>query len=95
LAPGSPGFEQPGAHRALAGDKRGPAGSARLLAVIVGEDRPFIGDTVDVGRPVAHLAAVIGADVPIADIVCHNDEDVGLLLLGHCGKRERYRCERR
>src|SRR5262249_56709574 len=43
-------------YRALAGDERGAAGGAGLLAVIVGEDRALGGDAVDVGRAVAHHA---------------------------------------
>ena len=50
----------------------------RLLAVIVGEQRALVGDAVDVGRAVAHHAAVVGADVPVADVVAHDDEDVRL-----------------
>ena len=81
LRPRQSHFQQAGAHRALAGDERGAASGAGLLAVIVGEDRAFIGDAVDVGRAIAHHAAIVGADVPVADIVAHDDEDVGLLLL--------------
>jgi len=66
-----------------------------LLAVIVGENRPIISDAVDVGCAIAHLASIIGADVPIADIVGHDDEDIRLLLLRECGKCERYNREHR
>ena len=75
-----PDFEKAGAHRALAGDECGAAGGAGLLAVIVGEDRAFIGDAVDVGRAVAHHATVVGADVPVADVIAHDDENVRLCL---------------
>ena len=68
--------------RALAGDEGGAAGGAGLLGVEVGEDRAFVGDAVDVGRAVAHHAAVVGADVPVADVVAQDDEDVRLLGLG-------------
>jgi hypothetical protein len=81
LRPRQANFQQPGAQRALAGDERGAPRGAGLLAVIVGEDRAFVGDAVDVGRAVAHHAAVVGADVPVADVVAHDDEDVRLLLL--------------
>jgi hypothetical protein len=92
-------FQQPRAQRALPGDERGAAGGARLLAVIVGEDRALGGDAVDVGRAIAHHATVVGADVPVADIVTHDDEDVGLLLLllrrrGYwCDQCESERCQ--
>ena len=75
-------LEQAGADRALAGDEGGAAGGAGLLAVVVGEHRAFFGDAVDIGRAVAHHAAVVGADVPLADVVAHDDQDVRLLGLG-------------
>ena len=71
-------LEQAGADRRLSGDEGGAAGGAALLAVVVGEDRAFVGDAVDVGRAVAHHAAVVGADVPVADVVAQDDQDVGL-----------------
>ena len=74
-------FQESCAQRTLSGDERGAAGGAGLLAVIVGEDRALVGDAVDVGRAITHLAAVVGADVPVADVVAHDDEDVRLLLL--------------
>ena len=71
-------FQQAGADRRLAGDEGGAPRRARLLAVVVGEDRAFAGDAVDVGRAVAHHAAIVGADVPQPDVVAHDDQDVGL-----------------
>ena len=74
-----PHFEQARAQRALAGDEGGAARGAGLLPVIVGEDRALARDPIDVGRAVAHHAAIVGADVPVADVVAHDDEDVRLL----------------
>jgi hypothetical protein len=68
----------------LSGDECGAAGCTRLLAVIIGEDRAFVGNAVDVRGAVTHLAAIVGADIPVADIVSHNDEDVRLLRLLLC-----------
>ena len=48
-------FEKPVRIGLLAGDERRAAGGAGLLAVIVGEDRAFVGDAVDVGCSIAHL----------------------------------------
>src|ERR1700745_2810195 len=87
-------FQQTGAHRTLASDKRGTARSARLLAIVVGEDRPLVGDAVDVGRAVAHLATIVGADVPVADVIGHDDEDVGRGPRGLLGERRRSGHER-
>ena len=72
---------QAGADRVLAGDERGAAGGAALLAVIVGEGDALVGDAVDVGRAVAHLAAAVVADVPPADVVAPENEDVRFLRL--------------
>src|SRR5262245_46427920 len=44
-----------------------------------------------VGRPVAHYAEVVGADVVPADVVTPDDEDVGLLF---CGLGDRRRPQR-
>ena len=71
-------LQQAGAEARLAGDERRAPGGAGLLGVVVGEDRAFLGDAVDVRRAVAHHAAVVGADVPVADVVAEDDEDVRL-----------------
>jgi hypothetical protein len=94
LCRGQTYFEQPGTQGTLPGDKGGAASGARLLAVIVGEDRALVGNAVDVGRAVAHHAAIVGADVPVADVIAHDDKDVGFLLLrrrgcDHCGSKRR------
>ena len=51
---------------------------------------PSLGDAVDVGRPVAHHAAVVGADVEPADVVAPDDEDVGLAGLRLRGARRQH-----
>jgi hypothetical protein len=43
------------ADRRLAGDESGAARGAALLPVPVGEQRAFLGDAIDVGRPVAMM----------------------------------------
>ena len=77
------------ANRNAAADERGPACRAALLCVVVGEGDAFPRDAVDVRRLVAHHAAVVVADVPGADVVAPDAEDVrllavGLSLCGHC-----------
>ena len=54
---------------------------AGLLTIIIREDRALVGDAIDVGRAIAHVAEVIGADIPVSDIVAHDDEDSRLLQL--------------
>src|SRR5690349_22192722 len=55
--PWHPDLAHSGAVHALAGDERGPARRATLLAVGVGEKHSLAGDPVDVGREVAHHSA--------------------------------------
>ena len=62
----------------LAENERRAARRATLLRVGVGEQRPFLGDAVDVGRLVTHDAEAVGADVVPADVVAPDDQDVGL-----------------
>ena len=82
-------LEKPGAEAGLAGDEGGAPGGAGLLRVMVGEDRAFLGDAVDVRRAVAHHAAVVGADVPQPDVVAEDDEDVRLAAGRGGGPRRR------
>jgi len=58
----------------------------------IAEDRAFFGDAVNVGRVEPHHAVAVGADVPHPDVVTHDDEDIGLLLLCRhrtCDQRKR------
>ena len=80
---GHPHLGQPGADRVLAGDEGGAARGAALLGVVVGEGHAFVGDAVDVGRAVAHLAAAVVADVPPADVVAPEDQDVRFVWFSH------------
>ena len=76
LGTGKADLEQAGAEATLPGDECGASGGAGLLGIEVGEYRALLGDAVDVRRAVAHHAAVVGADVPVADVVAEDDEDV-------------------
>jgi hypothetical protein len=76
-------FGQAGADRVLTGDEACAAGRAALLAAPIGEGRPFLRDAIDVGRLVAHHALAVMADVPIADVVAPNDEDIWFVRLSH------------
>ena len=80
---------QPGADRQLAGDEIGAARRAARLGVIVGEQHAFGGELVEVRRLARHDAAVIGADIEPADVVAHDEDDVGLAARG--GGRGRLR----
>ena len=82
-----------GADRQLAGDEVGATRRAARLGVVVGEQHALGGELVEVRRPAGHHAAVVGADVPDADVVAHDDDDVRLLLSGRtrraCDERQR------
>ncbi len=75
-SPGHADLGQAGADRVLAGDEGGPASRAALLAVEIGEGRTFIGDAIDVRGAIAHLAPAVVADVPPADVIAPENEDV-------------------
>ena len=70
---------QAGADRVLAADEARAAGGAALLRVVVGEGHAFFRDAVDVRGSVAHHAAAEVADVPDADVVAPEDQDVRFL----------------
>jgi hypothetical protein len=40
------------------------AGNTRLLTIVIGHERTFVGDPVDIGRGAAHHAAIVGAYIP-------------------------------
>ena len=81
-------LQQAGSKRALTGEERRPTGGAALPAVPVGEQRPFVGDTVDVGCLVAHHAAVVGADIEPTDVVAPDNQDVGFVCGLGCGVQQ-------
>ena len=55
-----------------------------MLGVVVCKGEAFFGDAVDVGGFVAHHAAVVVADVPCADVIAPDDEEVGFFVGGWC-----------
>lgn len=95
-------------HR-LTCDEGRASGGAAVLRIIIGEHHAFIGEAVDVRRPVAHHAERIGADVRLTDIVAEDNQNVGfrgVLREGRAGrhgnrrgqhrsgKRQRFRLQR-
>src|SRR6185295_15538214 len=52
----------------------------RLLGVQVGKNRALVGDAIDIGRAVSHHAPAVGADVPHADVIAKDNQDVRRLL---------------
>jgi hypothetical protein len=71
-----------GADRQFAGDEVRTARRATRLGVIVGKQHALLGEFVEVRRPAGHQAAVVGPDVPHADVVAHDDDDLRFLRVG-------------
>ena len=69
-----------GAQRMHAGEEGVAPGGAALLGVIVHEDRALVPDAVDVRRLPDHQAAVVDARLHPADVIAHDEEDIGLAL---------------
>src|SRR6266536_4547445 len=69
------------ANRKLTHDEVRASRRATGLGVIVGEQHAFLGKPVEVRRPPGHHATMVGADVPHADIIAHDKDDVGFLVL--------------
>src|SRR6185369_12398450 len=70
-----------GADRQLTSDEVRAARRAALLGIVVGEKHTFLGYLVEIRRPACHQAAMVSSNIPHADIVAHNDEDIWLGLL--------------
>ena len=81
-----------GAQRIHPGEEGIAPGGAALHGDIVHEDRALVADAVDIGRFPDHQAAVVDARLHPADVVAHDEKDVGLLwLLRGCrDARHRY-----
>src|SRR4029077_9386141 len=62
-------FEQARAERRLTEDERGATRRAGLLGVVVGEQYAFLRDPVNIGRAPAHHPAMVGADIPDANVI--------------------------
>ena len=69
------------AQRVHAGEEGVAPGRAALLGVVRLEERAFVRDAIDVGCFADHQAAVIEARLHPADVVAHDEQDVGFLVL--------------
>src|SRR5262245_36315486 len=71
-----------------AGEEGVASSGAALLSVVVHKDRTLIADAVDVGRFPDHQAAVADARLHPANVVAHDEQDIGFLLGGcHPGQQ--------
>ena len=57
---------------------------AARLGVVVGEQHSLLGHLVEVRRSPGHHAAMVGADVPHADVIAHDEQDVWFFVLCLC-----------
>ena len=80
--PGHPDLAHAGAVHTLPGDERRAPRRTALLTVGIGEKHSLVGDPVDVGREVAHHSPAVTTQVPDADVVTPDDENVRFLV-GH------------
>ena len=71
-------LREAGADRVLSGDEAGAAGGAALLRVVVGEEDALIRHPIDIWGSVPHHAVAEFTNVPYADIVTPEDEDIRL-----------------
>src|SRR5208283_4099432 len=78
---------QPGAQRILPGNEARPARGAALLRVVVGEGHPFVRHTVNVRRPIAHRPAAVEADVPPANVIAPENQDIRFFAAMRCSFR--------
>src|SRR6267142_1693230 len=80
------------AQRMHAGEEGVAPGGAALLGIISHEERAIVSDAVDVRRLANHQATMVDARLHNADVVAHDEDDVGL-----AGRRlrERGQAERR
>lgn len=63
----------------------GPARCRSLhRKTVTHQHAPFAGQSVDAGRFVAHYSIVEGTDIPIPNIVAHNDRDVWFPVIRMC-----------
>src|SRR4029077_14857288 len=70
-----------GAQRMHTGEECITTRRAALLGVVLGELRAFLTDLVDVRRFADHQALMVDARLHPPNVVAHDEEDVGLLLL--------------
>jgi len=71
------------ARKGYAGEEGGAPGRAALLGIIGHKPRAFIREAIDVRGFTDHKPLVISADVHDADVIAHNEQDVGFVG-GNC-----------
>ena len=82
--------------RMHAGEEGGAPGRAALLGIIGHKPRTFIPDAIDVRRFAYHQALMVGTHVHDANVVAHDEQDVGLLVGRDCwsDRQGQHHCKR-
>ena len=83
-------FQEARPEAALSSDERCAPRCAGLFAIGVREEHALFRDAIYIGRPVTHHALVVGTDVPVADVIAPDDQDVRFLVLcvGNAGSKQ-------
>ena len=76
---GHPDLGQARADGVLAADEARTTGGTALLRIVVGECHAFLCNAIDIRRLIAHHAATEMADIPHADVVTPQNQDVRFL----------------
>ncbi|MNN56005.1 hypothetical protein D3C81_1709120 [compost metagenome] len=64
----------------LAGYEVGAARGAAGFGIVVGEAHTFVGQGIEVGCSASHHALVVDTDIGPADVITHDDNDIGCLV---------------
>jgi hypothetical protein len=60
-----------------------------METVVISKKSALVGNPADIQYSAPHHAAMVSADIPNADVIGHDDDDVGLLLV----RASRANCE--
>ena len=82
-----------GADGQLAGDEVRATRRATCLGIVVGEKHAALGKFIEVRCSARHHASAVSADVPNADVIAHDEDDVWLFVLRLRQHRDKDRTE--
>jgi hypothetical protein len=93
---GQLGHDHARPQRMHAGEESRATSGAALLGIISHESRAFIREAINVRGLTDHKPLVISGDVHDADVVAHDEQDVGFFVGGDCrvGQRQSHRDDR-
>jgi hypothetical protein len=71
---------EPGADRQFASDKVCPARRAAGLCVVISKQHALRRELVEIRRLTGHDPPVVGADIRPADVITHDEDDIGFFV---------------